>query len=146
MLTSTSADPDGPIASQAWDIDGDGQYDDGGGVVASIAFGRAGPHTVGVRVVDRDGAAAVARRVITVAPRVRLLSPFPVVRLSGRFGKSALRVERLAVRAPTARRFGLRAAVATAPTVGRPWCRKTATCASGVSNAGCARARSSSCS
>ena len=29
-----------------------------------------------------------------------LLSPFPVVRLSGSFGASALRVERLAVRAP----------------------------------------------
>ena len=56
MLTSTSADPDGPIAAQAWDIDGDGQYDDGGGVVASIAFGRVGAHTVGLRVVDRDGA------------------------------------------------------------------------------------------
>ncbi len=101
MLTSTSADPDGPITSQAWDLDGDGQYDDSGAVVAAIAFGRAGAHTVGLRVVDRDGAAAVARRQIvagTAAPEP--LSPFPIVRLSGRFGVSALRVERLAVRAP----------------------------------------------
>jgi hypothetical protein len=102
MLTSTSADPDGPIAGQAWDIDGDGQYDDGGAVVASIAFGRPGAHTVGVRVVDRDGATSVARRVITVAtPPIELLSPFPVVRLSGVFGRSAMRVDRLAVRAPS---------------------------------------------
>ena len=101
MLTSTSADPDGPIAAQAWDIDGDGQYDDGGGVVTSIAFGRVGPHTVGLRVLDRDGATSVARRLILVdTPALELLSPFPVVRLSGRFGGSALRVERLAVRAP----------------------------------------------
>ncbi len=101
MLTSTSADPDGPIAAQAWDIDGDGQYDDGGGVLANIAFGRVGAHTVGLRVVDRDGAAAVVRRVIVVGtPPVVLLSPFPVVRLIGTFGRSALRVDRLAVRAP----------------------------------------------
>ncbi len=101
MLTSTSLDPDGPIAAQAWDIDGDGQYDDGGNVVAGIEFGRAGPHTVGLRVVDRDGAAAVTRRVIAVGtPPVELLSPFPVVRLSVSFGRTALRVDRLAVRAP----------------------------------------------
>jgi hypothetical protein len=108
MLTSTSLDPDGPIAAQAWDIDGDGQYDDGGNVLAGIAFGRAGLHTVGLRVVDRDGAAAVTRRVIAVGtPPVELLSPFPVVRLSVSFGRAALRVDRLAVRAPEAAKVRL---------------------------------------
>ena len=103
MLTSTSADPDGPIAAQAWDIDGDGQYDDGGAVVASITFGRPGaPH-------GRGEGCGPRRRDLRGAPGdnrgqhlpIELLSPFPVVRLTGVFGRSAMRVERLAVRAPS---------------------------------------------
>jgi PKD repeat protein len=128
MLTSTSADPDGPIAAQAWDIDGDGQYDDGGAVVANITFGRIGVHTVGLRVVDRDGASALSRRTIAVGtPPVGLLSPFPVVRLIGSFGRSVLRVDRLAVRAPGEARVRL-----TCRGRGCPYRRKTVSPKKGI--------------
>jgi len=39
VLTSTSADPDGPLVAQAWDLDGDGAFDDA-----------RGPAVTGVRV------------------------------------------------------------------------------------------------
>ena len=44
VLTSTSVDLDGPIAAQAWDLDADGAYDDGGGETASLSSGWRG-HT-----------------------------------------------------------------------------------------------------
>ena len=55
-LASTSADPDGPLISQDWDLDGDGGFDDGSGPTASITFSAAGNHRIGLRVTDRDGA------------------------------------------------------------------------------------------
>lgn len=65
-LSSTSADADGSIASQAWDLDNDGQYDDATGGTASQSWSSAGTRTVGLRVVDNDGAASVASRTVTV--------------------------------------------------------------------------------
>lgn len=65
-LTSTSADADGVISSTAWDLDGDGQYDDATGPVAHTTFTTAGPHTLGVKVKDNRGATAVATKFINV--------------------------------------------------------------------------------
>jgi len=67
-LSSTSRDPDGPLARHAWDLDGDGAFDDGTATSARRVV-RSGERsvTIRLRVVDRDGAAAVARRTLTVA-------------------------------------------------------------------------------
>jgi len=65
-FTSTSADPDGSIASQAWDLDGDGRYDDATGATARRSWNGAGTYTVRLRVVDNAGAASVASRSVTV--------------------------------------------------------------------------------
>ncbi len=46
LLTSTSLDPDGPIAAQAWDLDNDGAFDDGDGETAAISFAKAGSYVV----------------------------------------------------------------------------------------------------
>jgi PKD repeat protein len=65
-LTSTAADPDGTIADQAWDLDGDGQYDDASGATVHTTFTVAGSHTVGLKVHDDHGSAAVATKTINV--------------------------------------------------------------------------------
>jgi len=67
-LTSTSTDPDGPLARQQWDLDGDGRFASWSASTASVAT-RAGQRsvTVGLRVTDRDGAVATVRRTITLA-------------------------------------------------------------------------------
>ena len=55
-LVSTSSDPDGPIASQLWDLNGDGIFADASGPTATTSFRTAGPHTVSLRVTDARGA------------------------------------------------------------------------------------------
>jgi len=113
-LTSTSSDPDGGIAAAAWDLDGDGAFDDATGPAASRAY-PAGTHLVGLRVVDTDGLAATAFTTLTVAPAagapapppaapgpkaIPLLRPFPTVRIAGTAVGRRIRVRILAVRAP----------------------------------------------
>jgi PKD repeat protein len=61
-----SGDPDGSIVAGGWDLDGDSDFDDAAGPIADVTFDTAGPHTVALRVVDDNGATAVASAVITV--------------------------------------------------------------------------------
>ena len=65
-LTSAAADPDGTIALQQWDLDGDGEFDDSTGPTASVTFS-AGAHVVGLRVTDDEGATDSATQTIDVA-------------------------------------------------------------------------------
>jgi hypothetical protein len=65
---STSSDPDGPIAKQEWDLDNDGRYDDGTGVVATKNL-KKGTRTVRLRVTDARGATAVSTQQVKVAAR-----------------------------------------------------------------------------
>ena len=86
-LASTSADPDGPLVSQDWDLDGDGEFDDWSGPTASVTFSAAGNHQIGLRVTDRDGAASATAVTIAVRePPVHALSPS---RWCGSWGASA---------------------------------------------------------
>ncbi len=62
-----SGDPDGTIVAGAWDLDGDGEFDDAAGPVATATFDTPGPHTVSLRVVDDNGATAEASAEIAVA-------------------------------------------------------------------------------
>jgi hypothetical protein len=104
-LVSTSADPDGPIVSQDWDLDGDGAFDDAIGATASVSFEAPGNHPVGLLVTDRDGAANVATVAIAVRARpAEPITPFPVVRMAGSFGQSGIRIQQLVVRAPVGAR------------------------------------------
>jgi hypothetical protein len=108
-LTSTSADPDGPLVSQDWDLDGDGQFDDWRGPSASVSFMAPGVHSIGLLVTDRDRAAGAAVAEIAVRPRPpAALSPFPVVRIVGSFGTSGIRIEQLVITAPDGARIEIR--------------------------------------
>jgi PKD repeat protein len=115
---STSTDPDSPIKGQEWDLDGDGQYKDAKGPTASRAYGAAGSYRVGLRVVDREGSSSVSRRTIAVSPRaagfsvpaagqLRLMTPFPMVRITGRVERRGTRLRRLTISAPTGARVKL---------------------------------------
>jgi hypothetical protein len=95
-VTSTASDLDGPIAAYAWDLDGDGSFDDGTGAGATVALGP-GLHRVGLRVVDRDGATASVYRPILIG--ADLLRPFPVVRIRLVTLVTGARVKLLGVRA-----------------------------------------------
>jgi hypothetical protein len=61
-----SSDPDGSIASYAWDFDNDGQYDDASGVSVSFSTTVSGLHTVGLQVTDNRGATAVTSTTVSV--------------------------------------------------------------------------------
>jgi PKD repeat protein len=72
-------DSSGDIVRYAWDLDGDGRFDDGRGDNAERAYAKAGTVRVGLKVTDRAGRARVARRTVTVhdnkAPVARLDLP-----------------------------------------------------------------------
>ena len=76
-LTSTSTDPDGTLASQSWDLDNDGAFDDASGPSASFAPAAAGSYPVAIRVVDDGGAATVASKTVVVTPRAQPDTPPP---------------------------------------------------------------------
>ena len=61
-FASLSRDADGYLASETWDLDGDGQFDDARGKVASRAFTTVGAHTVRLRAVDSSGRRGGPRR------------------------------------------------------------------------------------
>jgi PKD repeat protein len=109
-FVSTASDPDGPIAAQAWDLDGDGSFDDASGPTAARSFTVPGSYTVSLRVVDSGGLVSAASRTIVVRARTAalltgrgaapLLSPFPIVRITGRVTRSGIRLRRMIVDAP----------------------------------------------
>jgi PKD domain len=108
-LASTSADPDGPLVSLAWDLDADGAFDDAQGATASVSFEAPGLHTVGLLAMDRDGASGVAAVDIPVRARPpEPISPFPLVRISGSFGAGGIRIDQLVVNAPDGARVEIR--------------------------------------
>jgi plastocyanin len=65
---SGATDPDGRLATQEWDVDNDGQYDDGTGPSARTTYTTAGERTATLRVTDDRGAVNVAFRSFTVLP------------------------------------------------------------------------------
>jgi subtilisin-like proprotein convertase family protein len=70
VLNGSGSDPEGTVVTYAWDTDNDGQYDDATGASPSIFFplGSSGPHTIGLRVTDGEGATNTAQTVVNVLP------------------------------------------------------------------------------
>lgn len=108
-LTSTSVDPDGPLVGQDWALDSDGVLGDGSATTVTRSWSVAGVYPVTLQVTDRDGAAGVASQWIPVRhPPLRLLSPFPVVRLVGQLTAKGTEVKLLVVQAPRGARVSVR--------------------------------------
>lgn len=63
---SESADPDGEITAYAWDLDGDGEFDDGTEVEENFTYERYGSYTVSLQVTDNNGETNVAEQEIVV--------------------------------------------------------------------------------
>jgi PKD repeat protein len=80
LFESLSYDPDGTVASYAWDFDGDG-FDDGNTSKVAHAFGSTGEKVVRLRVTDNSGTpSAVASETLTVSPT--RANRLPVVQFS----------------------------------------------------------------
>jgi hypothetical protein len=87
-FSSISADPDGPIASEAWDLDGDGKYDDATGRSATHVFSVPGTYRARLRVTDSRGRTDAVGADVLVAPKPkalppRMMNPWPVIRIVG---------------------------------------------------------------
>lgn len=54
-LTDQSSDQDGLIVSRAWDLNGDGVFNEGSAASVQLAFPQAGSYTVSLRVTDDSG-------------------------------------------------------------------------------------------
>jgi glucose/arabinose dehydrogenase/PKD repeat protein len=72
---SGSTDPEGGTLAYAWDLDGDGAYDDGTASMVSWTYTIAGTYTAGLRVTDSQGASGTASVTITVGNT----PPVPVI-------------------------------------------------------------------
>jgi hypothetical protein len=129
-FVSYACDPDGELVEQAWDLDGDGLFDDDSGRGAVGRF-PAGTHLVRLSVSDRRGITATRNRIIDVergSPeyvvpepfKPPLLIPFPLVRLSGNVSGAVTRVRVLSVRAPVCSRATV---LCQGPSC--PWRRRT---------------------
>jgi PKD domain-containing protein len=119
-FTSTATDSDGAVVAQAWDLDGDGKFDNGGGPTALRSFSAPGTYLIGLRVVDNDGSASVISVPVVVAPGpspgllasqqggIRLMNPFPIVRIAGRYLSNGARIKLLVVDAPRGAKVSIR--------------------------------------
>ncbi len=127
-FSSTASDPDGDALTHAWDLDGDGAYDDGTAPSVTRACDAPGEVVVRLRVSDGRSVGETERR-IAVAPRPappapappappvtapsvdppapERLAPFPVVRLVGRFTPRGARIRALFVTAPAGARIAI---------------------------------------
>jgi PKD repeat protein len=99
-ISSLAVDPDGPIAAQHWDLDGDGAFDDASGPLVFATYGSAGPRTIRLRVTDSKGATAVASGVLSVRSRPLAFLSGVTVDINGSLRGKITRVKLLRVRAP----------------------------------------------
>jgi PKD repeat protein len=115
-FVSGSFDVDGPLQTQTWDLDGDGQFDDGRGDEVVYTYTKAGDRTVRLQVTDAAGVSEVHQRLLHVDPAPKAppgsLRPSPFIRFFGLVLPRGSRVQLLSVRAP-------RGAVLTAKCIGK---------------------------
>jgi glucose/arabinose dehydrogenase/PKD repeat protein len=62
---SASSDPDGDALTYAWDLDGDGAFDDATTAIAAFTYTEPGTYPATLRVTDPSGASATARVTIS---------------------------------------------------------------------------------
>jgi hypothetical protein len=63
---ANSTDPGNDIITYAWDLDADGQYDDGTGVDTTFIPTQPGIYTIGLQVTDADGVSSTDTTTVTI--------------------------------------------------------------------------------
>jgi hypothetical protein len=108
------------VAAIEWDLNGDKAFVDAFGPIAGTAFPVPGTYAVSLRVsnLDEPPARSTSTQLINVVPppaarsggqvALRLMSPFPVVRITGKVSRRGARIKRLTVRAPDRATVGVR--------------------------------------
>ncbi|WP_160168183.1 CotH kinase family protein [Rhodopirellula sallentina] len=79
LSASASDDDDGTIASYAWDLDNDGEYDDATGEDANFSSMTAGTFVVGLQVTDDDGETDIDTGTIVISNVGDEVSPWDPV-------------------------------------------------------------------
>jgi hypothetical protein len=103
-LVSSSTDPGSALTSFSWDLAGNGPFSVSGPVVTT-SFATAGAHFVRLRVLDALGLESVASAAIQVSPApLKLMQPFPIVRIGGVVTATGARLSSLSVLAPVGAR------------------------------------------
>ena len=77
-----STDPNNDNLTYAWDLDGDGQYNDATGVTASTTYNTMGNVDVGLKVTDSGGLSDTTTRTVSVdngPPQVTIDTPSPAL-------------------------------------------------------------------
>jgi hypothetical protein len=98
-LASNSTGGSTPLSGFGWDVGG-GQFA-AGGALLSTSFATPGPHVVRLQVSDADGLSSIAAHTINVAAQaLKLMQPFPIVRIAGSETSTGARVKLLTVQAP----------------------------------------------
>src|SRR3712207_2143785 len=69
-FNSTSSDPDGTVDAQAWDLDGDGAFDDSTDPAPTHPYTTPGTVNVGLRITDNRNNVRTTTQAITVRSRV----------------------------------------------------------------------------
>jgi hypothetical protein len=99
-LVSNSTNGSSAIGAFAWDVAGNGSFAPGPSVMTT-AFATAGSHVVHLRVTDANGLSSVATKTIAVAPpALKLMQPFPIVRIAGAETASGVKIRLLTVQTP----------------------------------------------
>jgi hypothetical protein len=94
-----------------WDLNGDGLFPDATGTIAFSVFPSPGTYVIRLRVTDVDDATSTSTQLVTVvapdtvtkvskAAQLRLMTPFPIVRIAGKVDRQGARIKHLTVRAP----------------------------------------------
>jgi PKD repeat protein len=103
-FASSAFDPEGPLQEQTWDLDGDGQFDDGRGAEVVYTYTTAGMKAVRLRATDGAGQSVVREELLRVdaapKPPPGFLRPAPNVRFNGLILARGTRIQILSVRAP----------------------------------------------
>jgi Bacterial Ig-like domain len=100
-FASSSTGGSSPLAGFGWDL-GSGQFVPAG-PLATTSFATPGAHVVRLQVADASGLSSVATHTINVAAQaLKLMQPFPIVRIAGSETASGARVKLLTVQAPPA--------------------------------------------
>ncbi len=105
-LASNSSGGSSPLSGFGWDV-GSGQFAPGGPLLTT-SFTTPGPHVVRLQVTDASGLSSIATHTIGVAAQaLKLMQPFPIVRIAGSENSSGARIKLLSVQAPPATKVGV---------------------------------------